>query len=414
MGLSFRRSLKMGPLRLNASSSGLSVSSGIRGARVSVGPKGTYVTLSAMGFQYRKKLADAPRKKAKSTIAEPKPRLPPEIDEQEPLEGEISTASVEELQALSSSDFVRELDSAWRKSAMLPAYLAVALTLFVSVAYFAVQSNLNVGYSLFIGSQVLVAIGCIAVAYWDAERLGHNVIYDIDNEALLEQYAAADNIGECLRSSSRLWHISSHQFTDNYKYNAGASQLFTRTKVKCTRGSLPRIDLNILPWSIPAGPQRLLFLPDLMIVIERGRLVGVPYSLCQAGATHTQMIENEPPPGDSRQVGKTWRFVNKDGSRDRRFKHNPILPIMEYGLLTIESDLGIRLVFQLSNPQHAHQASEAFNRLSKISARNEGKPVPKAKPETPERNKDASAETNLIPERALPTDQQRYPRRKRR
>src|SRR5690349_7083823 len=56
MGLSFRSSLKMGPLRVNVSGTGVGLSAGVRGARVSVGPRGTYVTLSAGGFRYQKKL----------------------------------------------------------------------------------------------------------------------------------------------------------------------------------------------------------------------------------------------------------------------------------------------------------------------------------------------------------------------
>ena len=56
MGFSFRRSIKLGPLRLNLSKSGVGLSAGVKGARVSKGPRGTYLNVGAGGVQYRKKL----------------------------------------------------------------------------------------------------------------------------------------------------------------------------------------------------------------------------------------------------------------------------------------------------------------------------------------------------------------------
>ena len=38
-----------------------------------------------------------------------------------------------------------------------------------------------------------------------------------------------------------------------------------------------------------------------------------------------------PRPRDARQVDTTWRFVNKNGGPDRRFKDNRQLPVMLYG-----------------------------------------------------------------------------------
>lgn len=56
IGFSFRKSIKMGPLRLNLSKSGLGVSTGVKGLRVSVGPRGTYLNAGTKGVYYRKKL----------------------------------------------------------------------------------------------------------------------------------------------------------------------------------------------------------------------------------------------------------------------------------------------------------------------------------------------------------------------
>jgi hypothetical protein len=56
MGWSYRRSVKFGPFRLNLSKSGIGVSAGVRGARVSTGPGGTHLNLGTNGFYYRQKI----------------------------------------------------------------------------------------------------------------------------------------------------------------------------------------------------------------------------------------------------------------------------------------------------------------------------------------------------------------------
>jgi len=56
IGFSFRKSLRMGPVRLNLSKSGLGVSAGVKGLRVSTGPRGSYLNAGRKGLYYRRKL----------------------------------------------------------------------------------------------------------------------------------------------------------------------------------------------------------------------------------------------------------------------------------------------------------------------------------------------------------------------
>ncbi|HZY79287.1 MAG TPA: DUF4236 domain-containing protein [Cyclobacteriaceae bacterium] len=52
----FRKSFKLGAFRINLSKSGIGASVGIKGARVSAGPRGTYLNLGTNGLYYRKRL----------------------------------------------------------------------------------------------------------------------------------------------------------------------------------------------------------------------------------------------------------------------------------------------------------------------------------------------------------------------
>src|SRR6185312_9893436 len=56
MGFYIRKGFSFGPLRLNLSRSGLGASFGVSGARIGVGPRGSYIHLGRGGLYYRQSL----------------------------------------------------------------------------------------------------------------------------------------------------------------------------------------------------------------------------------------------------------------------------------------------------------------------------------------------------------------------
>jgi len=75
LGWYLRKSVKMGPLRINFSKSGIGYSVGVRGARIGTGPRGSYVAAGRGGIYYRQFLnhitASAP-----PPAVRPKPDMP--------------------------------------------------------------------------------------------------------------------------------------------------------------------------------------------------------------------------------------------------------------------------------------------------------------------------------------------------
>lgn len=103
MGFSFRRSSSFGPFRFNCSKSGIGASVGVKGARVTLSPKGkAYITVGVGGFSYRQNLSPSERASTNQ------PRFQP-VPEGESLD-EIKTADVEELRASSKSELVENLN----------------------------------------------------------------------------------------------------------------------------------------------------------------------------------------------------------------------------------------------------------------------------------------------------------------
>jgi hypothetical protein len=129
MGLSFRRSVKVGPFRLSASKSGISVSAGIRGLRVGTGPRGSYVSATAHGITVRESLAGRPHRRAGQLLARPGGGGTGEAIE------EIASAETERLRDSSSAALLAQ--SAARNTLRLCPLLlccwAVALAFCVSL-----------------------------------------------------------------------------------------------------------------------------------------------------------------------------------------------------------------------------------------------------------------------------------------
>ena len=73
----------------------------------------------------------------------------------------------------------------------------------------------------------------------------------------------------------------------------------------------------------------------------------------------SRFIEEDITPKDSKIIGHTSKFVNKDGKPDARFANNPILTIYEYGEIAFTN---IDLIIQVSNVEAAEKFFQSFLR----------------------------------------------------
>ena len=72
MGWYLRKSVKMGPVRINFSKRGVGVSTGVKGFRVGTGPRGPYVAGGRGGLYFRQKLGPAaPKRRAHPPVSPP-------------------------------------------------------------------------------------------------------------------------------------------------------------------------------------------------------------------------------------------------------------------------------------------------------------------------------------------------------
>jgi hypothetical protein len=72
--------------------------------------------------------------------------------------------------------------------------------------------------------------------------------------------------------------------------------------------------------------------------------------------------ESGPVPRDARLIEHTWQYVNKNGGPDRRFAHNPRIPVVAYPTSTWQSPSGIHIRLMFSSMDVMEQFMAAAGR----------------------------------------------------
>ncbi len=306
--------------------SALRPSRDLRGARVSPGPRGNYVSFGPGGFAYGQKLSDSP------------------------------TAP---LSAVNGDALVHEASARTRKFNAFHAYLWLAGVVLVVA--------LCIDPILLTIALVAACVGAALVWSWDTDRRTTRIFYDVDSDDIVARLALCNFVGESLSRSARLWHVFSSSRIYDRKYNAGASSQVQRIPTSASPGPLRRIYLNIDVWSVGGGVRGIMFLPDRIVVQQGANFGWAPYDSITIEHEVTRFIETQHVPPDAQVVDTTWQFVNKSGGPDRRFNNNRALPVLAYGRLVIRSSTGLYAELQSSRADVTAAVASALQELVRIA-----------------------------------------------
>lgn len=351
-----RKSFRIGPLRLNLSKSGVGASVGVKGARISAGPRGTYVHMGRHGLYYRQRIG-----RPVSSPAPWPPKGRPKPSSQETSRGpspqQVEWADIEELAESSGDSILAQINERLRQTPLAPFLIAATILLSLLALNLATRDV----FVLF-----LFVIGSIVswVAHKeDVFKRTTTLFYELDEEAT-NRFNTIRMACRDLSQSSQIWSVQTEQANWDWKRNAGASSLITRRPAKVARLSSPFIVTNVDVWAIETGGPQLFFFPDRLLVLHRGTYGGIPYESLSVAFSPTRFIENETVPKDAEIVDYTWRYLRRDGGPDQRFANNRQLPIALYGLLEFTSEGILNVRLHVSNRRSAEQFAEAFGRVS--------------------------------------------------
>lgn len=363
VGLYFRKSVSVGPFRFNLSKGGVGVSVGVPGFRIGTSPRGNYVHVGRAGLYYR---ATLPGRRSAAASGKPPTLVPAAPDV--PMH-EIESAEAATIVDTDSAELVAEMHAKRRRLRLWPWVFALGVAGYLGIIHRwpAAPEAVPIGFAAF------ALIATFGALLFDRIRKTTVLMYDFEPgaEQSFEQLHAAF---EDLEGSGRRWHISAQGRVHDRKYHAGASSLVKRTAIDVGRGSPPFVKTNIAVPYVPVGKQTLYFFPDLLLVFEPNGVGAVSYSNLSAGNSDSRFIEQEGVPRDAKVVDRTWRYVNKSGGPDRRFKDNQELPIALYGEITFESDSGLNEMIQISRLGVAERIVGALRELGRVTrARNKGR-----------------------------------------
>lgn len=324
MGLSYRKSISVGPFRFNISGSGIGVSTGIKGLRYGVGPRGHYVSSSFGGFSYRKTLS--PRFKKNST---------------KPTEVKFEKSSIsKDIQFIESGDVLNMIDSD-RMDLLNDINQKLSILPYTKIWFYTSLLLLLTGIGLF-------TILLTPLVWWyENYKRAVLLVYELDQNSEMafdSKLAAFHTLDSC----SKLWFVDSYQGVEDIKRNAGASKLVDRSATKLSFAPPKFLKTNINLPTINFGKQTLIFLPDTLLVIEGKKAGAIPYDELKVSFYESQFIESSTP-RDAKVIGRTYQYVNKKGGPDKRFKNNPQYDICLYKVIQFKSSSGLNEQLMLSN-----------------------------------------------------------------
>jgi len=338
MGFYFRKSFKFGGMRVNFSKSGVGFSGGVKGFRIGKGPRGNYIHMGANGIYYKKTL------NGRNNRPSSQPSISPEPGQNYNFQ-DIESSDVANLVDASSEELLKEINEKNRK-----------------VRFSVLWTIISVVLMLFNPALILLLLLLPVFIYVDKRRKNVVLVYDIEseNEEKLQKFYESFNE---LINARKKWHIPSVaalNTTYDKKTNAGAANLVKRSEIRIDFSAPPYFVTNVKVPRIPVGKQTLYFFPDKVLVFEKKRVGCVNYKDLRVRYSNVRFIEESKVPSDTRVVGRTWKYVNKNGGPDKRYSDNPELPIVEYSRINFFSDTGLNEIIQLSKPDIGEKLAQAL------------------------------------------------------
>lgn len=349
MGLFFRKSLKVGPFRYNFSAGGIGVSVGIKGLRVGSGPRGNYVSMGRGGVFYR---SSVPTSQSETAGLPLPPTMQPGSNLDQIPDGFEKIQSNLSMMASTATEILTQIKVARARTRLLPFVLIAGgmltvLSLLISPMIFASAGGNGIlaFAGLILSLLVLAATGFFG--YWAHlrdEAVRTVVIgYELDNvaqarfERLIETTLGLQKAQRAMAITSQKSGLSAGE----QKRNAGATAMITTSSARVRVGDAPNVKSNLAIPILEGGGQQLCFFPDWILVFTRSGMGGIAYKDLKVDVSSSKFIEGGSVPSDATVVGQTWKYVNKKGGPDKRFKDNRQLPILLLDSLVLSSSTGL-------------------------------------------------------------------------
>ncbi|MEV4142355.1 DUF4236 domain-containing protein [Amycolatopsis sp. NPDC049691] len=350
MSIYLRTSIRLGPVRVGVSKSGIGISAGIPGLRVGGGPRGSYVRVGVGGVSYR---ATVGGRRARHPAGRgPAPVSAPVLpDPGDVVLSDVTGKRAEELLPASPSALVSQLNAAAGAHRIWPWVLVVSVLLAAVTPW--------------------VLLAGLPLTLWTGWRDGIRrtvvAFYEVDAPAQSQFERLLRSFDDVCRSHSAWSTVARGDLQTAYqrKVNAGAGSLVRREPLRRGLGGSVHLKSNIAIPSLQSATRSVYFLPDRILVRDRNTYADVTYQAVSVVPGSTRFIEDGSVPPDAVQVDTTWQYVNKRGGPDRRFKNNRRLPVMRYGEVSLSTGHGFAVHWSFSAEPAAQALAVGFAEMTR-------------------------------------------------
>lgn len=342
MGLRFRKSINLGGgFRINVSKSGVGYSWGIPGYRVTKTSKGKVrktVGIPGTGISSVEENSKNTHEKRKSYNESKQVNIDNLKD--------IDSADISQIQCAQYSDVISTLTKTTKYNYYTNILIWTGILIFIN-KIFCTTFILGILLKIFVHK-----FGKVKFEYF------------IEDD-LLEIYKKKIDTWFILNTNKNLWQVIQEGKVSDKKYNAGANRVINRKAIRVTKKLPFYISTNIEPICLQLRKETLLILPDKILIVRDHAIGVVDYSSIRISSSQVNFVEDESVPSDAEIVGQTWKYVNKNGTPDKRFKDNKQLSICLYGVVYISSIGGLNIELQCSNYRRANEFEKKINSFIK-------------------------------------------------
>lgn len=184
---------------------------------------------------------------------------------------------------------------------------------------------------------VIVAIAG-AIMYFYKKTSPVEIEYDFEDGASGE-YDLTNKLLAGILESDKVWLV------DGLLADDDRNTITARKELEIKEGLVGDLSTNVKVYSLVAGDLTLSFLPDALLINKNGVNKAIDYKDLQVDLRSENFLEEEKV-RDATLIDKTYLHTNKDGSPDKRYKDNPEVNLVEYGVLEMKNtDIDLVIVF---------------------------------------------------------------------
>lgn len=343
MSIHLRRSVRLFPgVRLNFSKSGISTSMEVRAEDLKAGLKGAALNLSLPHAAPAAPVAASP---ASKDFAHWSPFASVQAEEDEPESEETATltgAGLGNLEALLNDAAVRRVElaagvaEARRELERAKAGLRFARAFIIRLVTVEAIPKL---------AQVVEAA---AKDLDEAQDRLDACFVEVEfglSAGALKSYSALIDSFEALGACDAIWDIGARG------WDGAAAESIGRTLVRFSLSDAELVKCHEAVGRMGSAVGRDIYLFPAFVMTGGGadpvRLF--EYREFELSLSPTRFIEEDEAPADAEQVGETWKRVKEDGSPDKRFADNPVIPILLYGEMLLRTPASATEAYVVSN-----------------------------------------------------------------